>query len=252
MIPTKAQWVKWNLPSKYAAVGILIGIASLAVSFTPILTNQKNLSATEYTKKTQWYLDAKLTAKNMPKEFKEIFSKDDSFKKQLQVLVKDSLGVHSDEFKFVSSIPDDGNSLIEAFLLVSETKLVVTDISMNFITGINIKEAHNKIINNNNSDCSASTVEFKSVIGDIVKVSKGGITFKIPSQSFTEYSGCDANKVEVDFMPATAILKGELLVITHKEGFRFMDEINGKKVVRRKDVNYYFTLNPQSNQIRLD
>ena len=130
MIPTKVQWDNWSLPSKYSAIGILLAIISLIPTLIPLLNNQKNITATEYAKNTEWYLDAKSTAKNMPKELKQLMSSDEFFKSQLQTMAKDTFGVNSDEYKIATSIPNDDNGLIEALLFLSKTKLVITDKNM--------------------------------------------------------------------------------------------------------------------------
>ena len=96
LIPTKAQWEKWSLPSKYSAIGILIGIISLLPLFVSIIYNQSDITATEYTNNTQWYLDVKSTAENMPEEFKQLFDIDETFKKQLTLAARESFGVDSD------------------------------------------------------------------------------------------------------------------------------------------------------------
>ena len=130
-------------------------------------------------------------------------------------------------------------------LLLSKVKLVITDKSVTLFTGINLKEMHNKAIADlKNNECTGSSIEFKSVSGDITKVTKNGIEFKIPSQTFTEYSGCNSNKVAVDYLPATAILVGKKLIVTHKEGIRIVEELNGKKTIVRKDVNLIFNSKP--------
>ena len=247
VIPTRAQWEKWSLPSKYSAIGIFIGIISLIPLLIPIFINQESITATDYAKNTRWYLDSKSTAKNMPEEFKQLMGKNGFFKNQMQIMVEDTFGVNSDEYKIATSIPNSGNSLIEALLFLSKSRLVITDKKMTFITGINVKEMHNKsTINSKNNECKASSFEYKSVSGDITKVTKNGIEFNIPSQNFTEHSGCNSSKVSVDYLPAIAQLQGKILVVTHIEGIRTVYEKNGKKTIVRKDAHFFFNLKPEN------
>lgn len=246
MIPTKKQWSNWSLPSKYAAIGILLGVVTLAVPLISALTNLETLTATEYAKNTQWYLDAKLTAKNMPVELKQFISKNnEDLKSKFQMQVKDAFGVSSDEYKIVSSITNDADSFFQVLLFISRTKLVITDENMEFTQEIDVKEMHNKSIKNNNN-CSSSSFEYKDLSGDIIRVTKSGIYFKIPSQNFTEHSGCNTEKIEVSYLPATAYLEGSNLVITHQNGVRIMEGRNGKKTVKRKDAKYYYTLSQKN------
>ncbi len=240
MIPTKAQWRKWSLPSKYSAIGIFIGIISLIPLLPPILNNQKNITATDYAKNTQWYLDTKLTSKNMPTELKSELS-DINLKKELLDLAKISFGVHSDKYKVVSNMLNNDSGLIEAFLFISQAKLVITDKNMKFTTGTSVKETHKM-----NSDCTGSIIEFKSASGNIINVTKNGIDFEVPTQSFTELYGCSSRAAKVDYQPATARLEGSILVMTLKEGARTMHEEKGEKTVKRIDMNLYFRSTPGS------
>jgi hypothetical protein len=247
MIPNKAQWKKWSLPSKYSAIGIVIGILSLIPLLIPVISYQNNITATEYAKNTHWYLDAKLTAKNMPDKFKEFMSEDDFIRSRLQKMAKDSYGISSEEYKTASLISNDSNSIAEAFFRLSKTRLVITDKNITFITGTNVKEWHNEATPNaNNYKCYGSSVEYKSVSAEIYRVTKNGIEFKIPSQSFTEYSGCNSSTVLVDYLPATARLQGKTLIVTHIEGIRMVEEKNGVKTIVRKDAKFFFNLKPEN------
>lgn len=55
MIPSKSQWKSWSLPSKYSAIGLIVGVLSLLVALVyPISPNHENRKVIEgeYTLRT--------------------------------------------------------------------------------------------------------------------------------------------------------------------------------------------------------
>ena len=254
MIPSKTQWSNWSLPSKYSAIAILIAIVSLVVAIIPFLDKTKELTATEYAGDHYWYLDAKLTAENFPKNFKKLLSEPpDVFKDQLIMKLKDAFGEDSKEYAFFSSKIDNGDNLLEALLASGQQKLIVTDDSIIMTSEGNIKEMHSKPVRNEKGICSdSSSIEFKQMTANIINVTSEGIAFKIPSQSFVEHSNfsCNTETVNVDFLPGKAIIKGSHLIIIDPKGLRSWAGIDNKKVVRREDVRSFYTTDKNINKVQ--
>lgn len=232
LIPKKSQWTRWSLPSKYSAIGLLIGILSILIAvLQPWLYRSDSLTATEYAKTVRWKMD-------LERSHDALMSMDILHDPVFNSLLVEIL----DELRDYTGATDSEVPLMGLILSNFAPSILITDKHIAFEHPNGSKEVHLLSTPLPNRGCNDSySLEKRDVAGEIVEVTRDGIVFQMPTQRFTEHSHskCDSEVVDVDYLPATAIVDGQTLSITLKQGLRLWVE-NGEKVIKREDITLYY------------